>query len=214
MGINWEILFIDDNSTDSCFDYLKSQNKLDSRIRCIRLEKNCGQQNAVYCGLLHSTGEMIITMDDDLQHPILIMGDLISKLAEGYDIVYAVNRSSDRPKTLSIGTWLNGLFFTLFLKKPLGVEIGSYRIMTRELVNNIKEVRNRFIYVSALIFSSNPPPKVISIFYTPNRITDKKQSRINIKSRFRLFIRLYKNYGPLRFLTKEKGEPFLIERSL
>ncbi|OQY37995.1 MAG: hypothetical protein B6229_07125 [Spirochaetaceae bacterium 4572_7] len=210
----WEIIFVDDHSNDNSFNYLKERNKIDSRIKCIRLKNNSGQQNAVFCGLVHSLGEMIITMDDDLQHPIHIIRDLINKLNEGYDIVYAVNRSSDRPKSLSIGTWLNSLFFTLFLKKPQNVEIGSYRIMTRELVNNIKNIKNGFIYISAQIFNIVPRPKALSIFYIPDNERKKQQSRINLKSRFKLFKRLFLNYGPTKKITKEKGEPFLIERRL
>ncbi|MGL1891553.1 MAG: glycosyltransferase family 2 protein [Spirochaetaceae bacterium] len=208
---NWNILFIDDHSTDNAFDFLIEQNFLDSRISCIRLKDNRGQQNAVFCGLVQSKGRHVITMDDDLQHPIKTVDNLLEKIEEGYDLVYAVNRSSDRRLSLRFGSWINGLFFTFFLKKPYKIEIGSYRIFTRELIDEIKVCDNRFIYVSALIFSKVKDPKIFSLTYTPT-ITGSKISRINFKSRLKLFIMLFKNYGPLKRFLKVIGEPFEIEK--
>lgn len=212
LKLTWEILFIDDHSSDKSFEFLKEINKTDSRIKCLRLKENKGQQNAIFCGLNYSVGQFVITMDDDLQHPIKLIGTLIHKVSEGYDIVYAVNRSENRPKTLSIGTWLNGIFFTIFLHKPMNIEIGSFRIMTKVLVDKIKKTENAFIYISALVFNTNP--KVLSIFYIPENNYNKNRSRINLKSRLKLFLRLFINYGPTKKFTKEKGEPFFIERSL
>lgn len=212
--LDWEILFIDDHSQDKAYEYLECKNSLDNRIRCIRLKENRGQQNAVFCGLINSKGNYIITMDDDLQHPVELIGTLLSKINEGYDIVYAVNRSSERSWILGFGTWFNGLFFKLFLKKPKDVEIGSYRILTRELVDVIKDVNTKFVYISALIFTNVSELKVCSFNYIPVVKTRDKLSRINLKSRFILFLLLFNNYGPFKSIFNKKGEPFLIERSI
>lgn len=186
-------------------------NKQDPRIKFIRLQENRGQQNAVYCGLVNANGSLIITMDDDLQHPPHMIPALIKTIKQGYDIVYAVNRSSTRSSILRTGTWLNGLFFTIFLKKPKNIEIGSYRIISKKLIDRIRNINTSFVYVSALIFSSNPKPKAFSLEYKPEKNLSINKTRINIKSRFKLFFKLFNNYGPLSFLTKAKGIPFNIE---
>lgn len=211
LNLKWEILFIDDHSCDNGFDFLKKQHLLDTRINVIRLLKNRGQQNAIFCGLLNASGSLIITMDDDLQHPTEIVVKLINKIKEGYDVVYAVDRSRDKLISLRIGTWLNSQFFTIFLKKPRKIEIGSYRIMSKEFINKFRSINTNFIYISALIF--NFKPKVYSFRYKPIVKPDITKSRIKLKNRFILFLRLFNNYGPFKFITKEKGEPFRIEET-
>lgn len=209
-GLLWEILFIDDCSSDGSFEELSHFNKSDCRIKAIRLKENKGQQNAVYCGLNEAVGELIITMDDDLQHPPSVIPRLISTIVEGYDLVYAVNRRGSRSFILRAGTWLNGMFFTLFLKKPFSIEIGSYRIMKKDLAKRIKGEKKRFIYVSALIFRLRPPPEISSFRYAPTRDHRNLTSRFSMRNRYRLFRKLFFSYGPLRFLVKRSGEPYRI----
>lgn len=211
-GLLWEILFVDDGSTDGLFDEILEFHKGNCRIRAVRLKENRGQQNAVYCGLNEAAGELIITMDDDLQHPPSVIPRLISKILEGYDLVYAVDRTSSRSWILRAGTLFNGLFFSFFLKKPLTIEIGSYRIMKRDLVNRIKGDTSNFIYVSALLFRLKPRPEVCSFRYTPplKQGKGKLGSRFSFKSRMRLFHKLFINYGPFRFLVNKRGESYRI----
>lgn len=213
-GLLWEILFIDDCSTDGSFKEITHLHKRDCRIRAIRLMENRGQQNAVYCGLSEAVGELVITMDDDLQHPPLLIPRLIAAVLAGSDLVYAVNRTPVRPLILRAGTYLNGLFFSLFLRKPLNVEIGSYRIMKKDLIERIKGEKKRFIYVSALIFGLIPQPEISSFRFefTPGR--GAGGSRFSIKNRYRLFRKLFFSYGPLRFLVKRRGEPYRIGERL
>jgi undecaprenyl-phosphate 4-deoxy-4-formamido-L-arabinose transferase len=214
LDLFWEILFIDDCSSDGGFQRIEEYHKRDNRIRAIRLLRNAGQQNAVYCGLCSSGGSLIITMDDDLQHPPEIIPELLSLISRGYDLVYAVNREAGRKQVLRIGTGITDLFFSLFLKKPRAVEIGSYRIMTRELVLRIKKAKTDFVYVSALIFKSTPIPVVHSFRYVSPAIEEVGRTRINLKSRFELFLKLFAYYGPFSKLKKRRGDPFLIERRL
>lgn len=212
LDLDWEIIFIDDHSNDKSFEYIKQMSHQNDRVKGIRLSNNYGQQNAVYCGLQHAMGDLIITMDDDLQHPLELLGQLIYKINQGFDIVYAVNRSKSRPLLLRFGTWLNDIFFTLFIKKPRKIEIGSYRIMTKRLVNMLIDSRTQFVYISALLFRCKP--KVYSFRYEPNVKSIKTNTRINLLSRLNLFCKLLKNYGPTSSFTEKLGEPYTIEEKL
>lgn len=159
-----------------------------------------------------------MTMDDDLQHPPELLPELIERIEQGFDLVYAVSRGAGRSVLLRAGTWINDIFFTLFLRKPSSIEIGSYRIMSRVLVDRIRDVRTNFVYVSALIFRSTPQPLVQSFRFEQTVATLRNQSRINISKRFRLFAKLFAYYGPFRFIIrliqKRGGDPFPIERIL
>jgi len=212
-GLLWNVLFVDDGSGDGTFEKLRSVHKREPRIKAIRLAVNRGQQNAVYCGLCRADSELVITMDDDLQHPPELIPELIRRLSKGADLVYAVSRGRGRSFLLRGGTWLNSLFFSLFLGKPPGLEIGSYRIFSRSCIERIKGKKKVFIYISALVFRLRPRAEVHS-FRFPKTPGGEGETRFSLKGRLKLFFRLYSHFGPLRFLIKDRGEPYTIEEEL
>jgi len=87
MKYQYEIIFIDDGSTDASFRILEELYNQDKRIKVIRFRKNFGKSAALYCGFQQAKGEMIITMDSDLQDEPQEIPKLVSKIEEGYDMV-------------------------------------------------------------------------------------------------------------------------------
>lgn len=222
-GLNrsWEIFFVDDHSRDGSYDLIKSFHERDNRIRGCRLNENRGQQNALFCGLSSCSGELVLTMDDDGQHPISRLPDLLAEIEMGWDAVYLVNRDGGRPVILRLGTFMTDLFFRLFCRKPSGVEIGSYRIIRRSLIENFSENPGRFVYISALIFRSRPVPRVTSLHYTPGDSPGMRNSRFSLRGRLKVFILLFLHYGPLRRIvqwidsrTGHENQPYEIEEIL
>jgi glycosyltransferase involved in cell wall biosynthesis len=86
-GESFELLFIDDGSTDNTFKLLKDILAVDSRVAVIKLRRNFGQTAALAAGFDHATGEYILAMDGDLQHDPDDIPLFLEKLAEGYDVV-------------------------------------------------------------------------------------------------------------------------------
>lgn len=211
--ISWEIIFVDDGSPDNSFEIIKEAARNEKRIKGFKLTENRGQQNAVFCGVCEAKGQLVITMDDDGQHPVSLIPELINRQQKGFDIVYAVNRSKLRPRILRWGTEINDLFFSLFLGKPFSLEIGSYRIVTKELIDRFRETNNHFIYLSALIFAAKPPPHAASFHYHEDS-QKKEKTRINWQKRFRLFVQLFTHYGPFSRFTRKTGNPYEIEESV
>jgi len=146
-----DLLLVDDGSTDGSFEVIRKLAAADPRIRGFRLSKNFGQQNATLCGLRHATGDLIATMDDDLQHPAASLNDMIRQLVtEERDIVYGIYPyRGERIRTL--GSSLRDWLFNTQIGKPEDIEISSFRVMRRELLNRIVETRYRFTYISALV---------------------------------------------------------------
>ena len=215
----WEVFFVDDHSPDGSFEIVRQANRQDGRIRGCRLGENRGQQNALFCGLKFCQGERILTMDDDGQHPVFRIPDLIRILDEGHDAVYMVNRDPGRKTLLRLGTGMTDLFFCFFCGKPVGVEIGSFRILRRSLAERLIGRSGRFVYISALIFRSRPRPDVISLRYDPNESRTGGHelpggSRFSFFRRLILFLKLFLYYGPFGFFLPNRGDAFKVEELL
>src|ERR1700739_4381863 len=86
-GESFEIVLVDDGSTDNTFNLLREIAAVDSRINVVKLRRNCGQTAVLSAGLYHARGEYIIAMDGDLQHDPADIPIFLEKIAEGYDIV-------------------------------------------------------------------------------------------------------------------------------
>ena len=86
-GRTWEVIFIDDGSSDSSYQELKKLVKLDHRAKVVRFVKNFGQTAALAAGIDHARGQVIIPMDADLQNDPEDIQSLLNKMDEGYDVV-------------------------------------------------------------------------------------------------------------------------------
>jgi glycosyltransferase involved in cell wall biosynthesis len=87
LGRRFEIIFVDDGSRDQTFERLAALAARDSRVRVIKLRRNCGQAPAMAAGIDHARGRVLVTMDADLQNDPADIGSLLAKLEEGYDLV-------------------------------------------------------------------------------------------------------------------------------
>src|SRR5919109_4290259 len=115
----WEVIFIDDGSTDSTYRTLEQLHAQDGSLQVIRLRRNFGQTAALAAGLDHARGEIIVTMDGDLQNDPADIPLLISKVEEGYDLAsgWRVNRQDPLSRRLpsKIANWLISFTTGLYL---------------------------------------------------------------------------------------------------
>jgi hypothetical protein len=103
-GRTWELLIVDDGSIDRTWQVIAEAASADRRVRGIRLSRNFGHQAALSAGMDHAAGDAVITMDGDLQHPPEAIPLLVSKAAEGYEVVYAVRSEEDTEGWLKVAT--------------------------------------------------------------------------------------------------------------
>ncbi|WP_245738250.1 glycosyltransferase family 2 protein [Hyunsoonleella jejuensis] len=89
-----EFIFIDDNSNDSTLSIIEKLSASDKAVKYISFSRNFGHQSALRAGLENASGNCVITMDADLQHPPGVLKSLINKWKEGYDIVYTVRKDN------------------------------------------------------------------------------------------------------------------------
>jgi polyisoprenyl-phosphate glycosyltransferase len=137
--IRWEIIFVDDGSTDDTLSLIKRFNIKDRRIKGLSLSRNFGQDIALAAGLKHSQGEAAILMDADLQHPPEVLDEFIANWREGYDVIYG-RRIYERGATPRLRRFASHLYYRIFAafsNTPLlQVEgMGDYWLLDRKAVD-------------------------------------------------------------------------------
>src|SRR5262249_35095671 len=95
MAVSYEIIFVNDGSSDGSWEAIVAATRADSRAKAINLSRNFGHQVAITAGLDASRGAAVVVMDSDLQDPPEVIPDLYAKFGEGFDVVYAQRRRRD-----------------------------------------------------------------------------------------------------------------------
>ncbi|MGM0409558.1 MAG: glycosyltransferase family 2 protein [Bacillota bacterium] len=208
---DFEIIMVDDNSSDNSFKKIKELREKDKRIKAIKLAKNFGQQNAIICALNYVKGDYIVTLDDDLQHKPENILDLYNKIKKGYDIVYAIPQNREYGFFRKLGSKLTNYLFNLITSKSKGKRVSSYRIMTKDLVHKIVKEKSSFVYISAILlrYTNN-----IANIYVKHIDRKHGDSNYSLYKLIKLFINLYIYYGNLGILKylREDKKQYEIEK--
>ena len=147
----FEILFIDDGSTDDTLGELQAARAADPRIRIVELSRNFGKDVALAAGLQHAAGSAVIPMDVDLQDPPEVIPQLVERWLAGYDVVGA--RRADR----SSDSWLKRAtaraFYRIFnrmAERPILADAGDFRLLSRAVVDELNRFPERARFMKAL----------------------------------------------------------------
>jgi len=138
----WELLLVDDGSTDGSVEWIEAKAKTDPRIRLLRLSRNFGHQIAITAGLDHAGGDAVVIMDADLQDPPEVIPDLLAKWREGFEVVYAVRRR--RKGETWAKKFLAASFYRIFralTQVNIPMDAGDFRLVDRKVVLAIREIR-------------------------------------------------------------------------
>ena len=147
----WEMLFVNDGSRDNTLNVLKELRYKDSRVSYLDLSRNFGKESAMLAGIDYVTGDCVVIMDADLQHPPHIVKDMLEKWEEGYDDVYAKRITRGKE------SWLRkqlSLTFYKILNKMAKVEmlsnVGDFRLLDRKCIDALKAMRETERYTKGL----------------------------------------------------------------
>jgi polyisoprenyl-phosphate glycosyltransferase len=197
IALPYKLIMVDDGSADNSWEIIKAlKSKFPEKITAIRMAKNYGQHNALFCGMRHAKGDYIITMDDDLQHP----PDEIIKLVEcaektGADMVYGVSENYKR--SLKRKFWRLGFKLSSQLTFGGDTEGSSFRLLKRELVNKLIQHNQEFVFIDE-----------IATWYTANiKFTKVRHNHSKLgasRYRFSGLLKLYYNivFGYNAFLLR------------
>jgi len=136
-GVRWEIIVVDDGSHDGTFDRVSDISRRDPRIRGVRFSRNFGKESALLAGLTFASGDAVITIDADLQHPPELMRQMIEHWRDGARVVDGVKRSRDTDGRL---TRLRAHLFNTVLSRLGGIHIenaSDFKLLDRIVVDTI-----------------------------------------------------------------------------
>jgi dolichol-phosphate mannosyltransferase len=149
---DWELVFVDDGSTDGTWAAIDALNKSDVRVRGVRLSRNFGHQSALMAGLAAARGQAVIMMDADLQHPPELLPQLVAKWREGFQIVHAVRR--DPPNLSWFKRVTSRAYYKMFVFLS-GVEIepgaADFRLLDRQVLDEILQFEEEGLFLRGIV---------------------------------------------------------------
>jgi glycosyltransferase involved in cell wall biosynthesis len=141
---NFEVIFVDDGSSDGGLDEIKRFHAEDPRLRAVSLSRNFGKEIAIAAGLDAAQGDAVVIMDADLQHPPEVISDFVRFWREGYAVVYGQRRDRDNEGLVKRG--FSHLFYELFARlgeTQLPEEAGDFRLFDRRAVEALRLLGER-----------------------------------------------------------------------
>jgi glycosyltransferase involved in cell wall biosynthesis len=151
VGVNYEIIYVNDGSRDDTIQRLLSLVERDPRVKIIDLSRNFGKEIALTAGIDFASGDAVIPIDADLQDPPEIIPEMIAKWREGYDVVYATR--TQRRGDNWFKRWTAHLFYCVIGKvTPIGIpkDTGDFRLLSRPVVEALKQLRERNRFMKGL----------------------------------------------------------------
>lgn len=172
-----EIILVNDCSADNSWKVIKRLSQSEKLIKGINLASNYGQHTAIFTGLKFCTGDIIICMDDDMQHDPIYINDIYTQLNNGFDVCYVKykHRKHSRLKILISG--LNHLISSYLMSKSRNIYTSSFKGFNSNVRNKILQYKNKYIFIDYMIIRTSNNVHSINI---------KHQSRLYGKTNYKL----------------------------
>ena len=197
---SYELLFVDDGSTDNSFELICKWKKIDSNIRVIKFTRNFGQQAAVLAGFRQSRGDIVVQIDSDLQNPPEEIKRLLGAFTNDVDLVVTVPRKRRDSSLRILGSKvLHSLAQALFGSR-FKLNLSSFRAMRRSVIEKIDQCQDRSRYMAVLMSWMAVPTVHVEV---DHHLRKTGQTKYGILPLLRLTWDLITGYSnfPLRLVT-------------
>lgn len=149
---HWEIIFVDDGSSDGSYEKMVAIADGDERVRLIKFTRNFGHQMAITAGISKASGDAVAVIDADLQDPPEVIVHFVAKWEEGYDVIYGVRQKREGESKMKL---LTAAAFYRTLRQLTNVDIpvdtGDFRLVDRKVVRAFLRLRERDRFVRGLV---------------------------------------------------------------
>jgi glycosyltransferase involved in cell wall biosynthesis len=152
LQLPYEVVFVDDGSSDTSLDLLRAAAAEDSRLRVVSFSRNFGHQTAITAGLDFATGDAVVIMDADLQDPPELLAEMVREYENGFEVVSAqrVSREADtffKRKSAAAFYWI----MQKLVDKRIQPEVGDFRLLSRPAVDAVRQFREQHRFMRGLI---------------------------------------------------------------
>lgn len=196
-GLRYELVLVNDGSPDGSWQVVADRARRTPHVVGLNLLKNYGQHHANLAGMRETTGDYVITMDDDLQNPPDQALVLIDKAMDGYEVVFGKFVTKQAPGFRRIGSRLINAINRRIFGQPSDLDVSNFRILRRDVVDRICASRTAHPYITgqALMYSSDRAN--VDVRHEPRSIGKSNYSLVRILSLVFTILFSYSSY-PLR----------------
>ena len=148
---NFEIIMVEDGGDDCSWDIITELSKMEPRLKGIKLSRNFGQHNALLCGIRAAKGDVVVTMDDDLQHPPEEIRKLLDKLGEGYDVVYGTPEKEQHGFWRDVASKVTKLALQSAMGANIARQVCAFRAFRTRLRDSFSNYQSPFVSIDVLL---------------------------------------------------------------
>ena len=163
----FEIIFVEDGGGDGSWPIIVGLAAKDDRVRGIRLSRNYGQHNAVLCGIRAAKYEMILTMDDDLQHPVSEIAPMLAALTPEFDVVYGAPLEEQHGFLRDLASRLTKMTLTSSMGAETAGNVGAFRVFRTRLREGFQDYRSPSVSIDVLLTWTTSRFKAIKVRHAP-----------------------------------------------
>jgi dolichol-phosphate mannosyltransferase len=201
LGVDTEVIFVDDGSNDHSLSLLRDLVTRDPRYKVLSLSRNFGHGNAITAGVDYARGEAVVIMDADLQDPPEVITEMMDRWREGYDVVYGqrLTREGETPFKLVTSRWFYRVLRALV---PLNVPLdtGDFRLMSRQVVVTLRALRETHRFIRGIVSWVGFRQTAVA-YHRPSRAAGETKYPVSKMVRLALDAITSFSVLPLRFAT-------------
>lgn len=147
----FEIIYVEDSGGDGSWSLIAAFARADSRVRGIRMNRNFGQHNAILCGIRAAKHDLIVTMDDDLQHPVEEIPKLLAALTEEVDVVYGFPERERHSVMRRLASQLTKLALASAMGAETARHVSAFRLFRTQLREGFRDYRSPSVSIDVLL---------------------------------------------------------------
>lgn len=163
----FEIIFVEDSSRDRSWQVIRELAERDDRIRAARLSRNYGQHNALLCGIRLARYEVIVTMDDDLQHPVTEIARILEPLSRGYEVVYGAPDEDQHGLWRNVASKLTKIALRSVSGAKSVTQVSAFRAFPARLRTSFAEYKSPTVSIDVLLTWATTKFTAVKIKHAP-----------------------------------------------
>lgn len=163
----FEIIFVEDDGGDASWSIISALAHEDHRVLGIRMSRNYGQHNALLCGIRAARHDVILTMDDDLQHPVTEIPKMLTALTPEYDVVYGAPREEQHGFLRDLASRLTKIALTSTMGAETARNVSAFRVFRTRLREGFRDYRSPYVSIDVLLTWTTSRFTAIKVRHAP-----------------------------------------------